>query len=129
MTATLTISERRYLEDFLKSVADTKVPKAFSHLFSGVISIIGLILFSATVAITLNNFSDKVVYWVLFPGTLCGIGIMSVGFLLLKLLKKTEDKKKMATIISKLLAGFHNHHPGGKVQQLNPLGDGDSAHG
>ena len=56
-----------------------------------------------TVIITLNNLNDRVVFWVLFPGTLGGIAIISLGIFLLKYIKKTEEKKKLVSIIKKLL--------------------------
>jgi hypothetical protein len=62
MSAQLTISERRYLDDFLKSVGETRIFSKFSYLFSGVISILGLILFTSAVIITLNNLNDRIVY-------------------------------------------------------------------
>ena len=103
MTAQLTISEKRYLDEFLKSVRETKMSPIFSYLYSSVISILGLILFTATVIITVNNLNDRVVYWVFFPGSIGGIGIILLGIFLLKYLNKVEEKKKMATIIKKLL--------------------------
>jgi hypothetical protein len=103
MSAQLTISERRYLEDFLKSVGETRISPKFSYLYSGVISILGLFLFTSAVIITLNNLNDRVVYWVLFPDTIGGIGIILLGIFLMKYLKKIEEKNKMATIIKKLL--------------------------
>lgn len=103
MSAQLTISEKRYLDDFLKSLGETRISPKFSYLYSGVISILGLILFTSVVIITLNNLNDRVVYWVLFPGSIGGIGIILLGIFLLKYLKKIEEKKKLATIIKKLL--------------------------
>jgi hypothetical protein len=103
MSAQLTVSEKRYLEDFLKTEDDTIISSNFSYLYSGVISILGLFLFISAVIITLNNFNDKVVFWVLFPGTVAGIGIILLGIFLMKNLKKIEEKNKIATIIKKLL--------------------------
>ena len=103
MDARLTINEKLYLDELFKSVTETKLSPIFSYLYSSVISIIGLILFTATVIITLNNLNDRVVYWVFFPGSVGGIGIILMGIFLLKYLKKVEEKKKMATIIKKLL--------------------------
>jgi hypothetical protein len=103
MAAPLTISEKRYLDDFLNSVSETKISPVYSYLYSGVISILGLILFAAAVIITLDNLNDRVVNWVFFPGVICGIGIILLGILLMKYIKKAEEKKKIATIIKKLL--------------------------
>lgn len=103
MSEQLTISEKRYLDDFLESVGETRISSKFSYLYSGVISILGLILFTSAVIITLNNLNDRVIYWVLFPGSIGGIGIILLGIFLLKYLKKIEEKKKLATIIKKLL--------------------------
>ncbi len=71
MADQLTISEKRYLDEFLKSVNKTKLSPRFSYLYSSVISILGLILFAATVIITLNNLNDRVV-WIFFPGSIGG---------------------------------------------------------
>ena len=103
MDAQLTISEKRYLDEFLKSVNETKLSPKFSYFYSSVISILGLILFAATVIITLSNLNDRVVYWVFLPGGIGGIGIILLGLFILKYLKKAEEKNKMATIIKKLL--------------------------
>ena len=103
MAAQLTISEKRYLDEFLKSVSETKISPAFSYLYSGVISILGLILFMAAVIITLNNLNDRVVYLVFFTGLIGGIGTILVGVFLKKYLKKVDEKKKLVTIINKLL--------------------------
>ena len=67
------------------------------------IYIMGLILFASTVIITINNLKEQVIYWVFFPGTIGGIGIILLGLFLVKYLKKVEERKKMATIIKKLL--------------------------
>ena len=103
MDLRLTMGEKRYLNEFLKSVNEIKVSPAFSYLYSGIISIIGLILFAAAVIITVNNLNERVIYWVFFPGVIGGIGTILLGMFLLKYLKKVEEKKKMATIIKKLL--------------------------
>ncbi|MFQ5708452.1 MAG: hypothetical protein ACE5HO_13425 [bacterium] len=103
MAAQLTISERRYLDEFLKSINETETSRKFSFFYSGVISILGLILFLGAVIITLNNLNDRVVYWVFLPGSIGGIGIVLLGIFLLKYLKKVQEKKKLATIIKKLL--------------------------
>jgi len=97
------MNEKRYLDEFLKSVNETKLSPKFSYLYSSVISILGLILFTAAVIITLNNLNDRVVYWVFFPGAIGGIGTILLGIFLLKYFKKVEEKKKLATIIKKLL--------------------------
>lgn len=103
MTAQLTNSEKRYLDNFLKSVSETKISLNFSYLYSGIVSILGLIFFTSAIIITLNNLSDRIVYRVLFPGLIGGIGIILLGIFLLKYLKNIEEKKKMAKIIKKLL--------------------------
>jgi hypothetical protein len=106
MAAQLTINEKRYLDVFLESAGETKISPKLSYLYSGVVSILGLILFTSAVIITLNNLNDRVVYWILLPGSIAGIGIILLGIFLMKYLKKIEDKKKMATIIKKLLNQF-----------------------
>jgi H+/Cl- antiporter ClcA len=103
MSTKLNISEKRCLEDFLKSVDDTKPSPIFPHLSSGAISILGLILFTYTVTITLNNLNGRFIYWVLFPGIIGGVGLILFGIFLLKYLKKIDEKKKMAIIIKKLI--------------------------
>ena len=103
MDMKLTIGERRCLDEFFKSVKTTKYSLTFSYFYSSVISILGLILFTAALIITLNNFNDRIVYWVLFPGAIGGIGTISLGIFLIKYLKKVDEKKKLAKIIKKLL--------------------------
>jgi pheromone shutdown protein TraB len=103
MAAKLTISEKKYLDDFLKTIDKTKISLKFSYLYSAVVSILGLILFTSAVIITLNNLNDRVVYWVLFTGTIGGIGIILLGIYLFKYLKKIEENKEMVVIIKKLL--------------------------
>ena len=103
MAAQLTINEKRCLDEFLKSVSEIKISLKFSYLYSSIISILGLILFTAAVIITLNNLNDRVVYWVFLPGFIGGIEIIILGIFLLNYLKKLEEKKKIATIIKKLL--------------------------
>ncbi len=103
MFAQLTMGEKRCIDNFLKSVNETKLSPGFPFFYSSVISIAGLILFCAATIITLNNFSDRVVYWILFPGLIGGVGIMLLGIFGFKHLKKVEESKKLATIIKKLL--------------------------
>jgi hypothetical protein len=103
MGTQLTIGEKRHLDEFLKSVNKTKSSHIFSYFYSSVKAILGLILFISAVIITLNNLNDKVVYWVLFPGLIGGIGTILLGIFLLKNLKKVDEKKKLAIIIKKLL--------------------------
>jgi hypothetical protein len=103
MPIKLNISERRCLEYFLKSVDDTNPSPILSHLSSGAVSILGLILFTYAVTITLNNLNGRIIYWVLFPGIVGGVGLIIFGIFLLKYLKKIDEKKKMAIIIMKLL--------------------------
>ena len=103
MDSQLTISEKRHLDEFLKSVDEIKLSPIFSFFYSSVISIMGLILFISSVIITLNYLNDRIVYWVLFPGLIGGIGTILLGFLLLKNFKKVDEKKKLARIIKKLL--------------------------
>jgi hypothetical protein len=99
----LTIREKRCLDDFLNSVGETRISPKLSYLYSYGISIIGLILFSFAVITTLNNLNGRIIYWVLFPGTLGGVGLIFLGIFLFKYLDRIEEKKKMATIIKKLL--------------------------
>ena len=103
MSTKLNISEKRCLEDFLKSVGDTNLSPIFSHLSSGAVSILGLIIFTYSVTITLNNLNGRFIYWVLFPGIIGGVGLILFGVFLLKYLKSIDEKKKMAIIIKKLL--------------------------
>ena len=103
MSAQLTISEKRYLDEFLKSAGETRLPIKFSYLYSGVVSILGLILLISAVFITLHNLNDRIVNWVLFPGSIGGIAIILLGIFLMKYFKKIEEKKKLAIIINKLL--------------------------
>jgi hypothetical protein len=103
MPAKFNISEKKCLDDFLKSAGDTNPSPIFSHLSSGAVSILGLILFTYAVTITLNNLNGRIIYWVLFPGIIGGVGLILFGIFLLKYLKKIDEKKKMAIIIKKLL--------------------------
>jgi len=86
----------------MNKVMKTKLSPLFSFFYSSAISISGLILFAASVIITLNNLNDRIVYWVFFPVSIGGIGTILLGVLLLKYWKKLEEKKKLATIIKKL---------------------------
>ena len=103
MDEQLTINEKRYLDEFLKSVTETKLSPLLSYLYSGVISFFGLILFTAAVVITVNNLNDTAIYWVLIPGFIGGIVTMVYGLFLMEYLRKSEENKKMAAIIQKLL--------------------------
>lgn len=104
MSPKLNNSEKRCLEDFLKSVGDTNPSSIFSHLSSGAVSILGLILFTYTIATTLNNLNGKFIYWVLFPGIIGGVGLILFGVFLLRFLKNIDEKKKIAIIVKKLLS-------------------------
>ena len=103
MSTQLTVREKRCLDDFLKSVGETRISPKLSYFYSYGISILGLILFLFAVTTTLNNLNGRFIYWVLFPGIICGVGLIFFGIFLLKYLDKIEEKKKMATIIKKLL--------------------------
>lgn len=104
MSPKLNNSEKRCLEDFLKSVGDTNPSPIFSHLSSGAVSILGLVLFTYTIATTLNNLNGKFIYWVLFPGIIGGVGLILFGVFLLRFLKNIDEKKKIAIIVKKLLS-------------------------
>lgn len=41
MAGQLTINEKLYLDEFLKSVSEAKLSTIFSYLYSGVISLLG----------------------------------------------------------------------------------------
>jgi hypothetical protein len=103
MDEQLTSSEKRILDEFIKSVNETKLPSPFAHLLASIVSILGLVLFAAAVIITLNNLNDQTIYWVFFPGAIGGVGTIILGFILLKYVKRVGEGKRMATIIKKLL--------------------------
>ena len=103
MVSKLTNNEKRFLDKFLKSVDVKKISPKFSYLYSGVISFLGLILFTASVLMTINKLNDRVVYWVFLPGVIGGVGTILLGVFILKYFKRIEEKNKLAAIIKKLL--------------------------
>ena len=105
MSNQLSNREKRYLEDFIKSTNVKQLPPIFSYIYASAISLIGLVLFVSMVIITLDNLQDGIVYWVFLPGIIGGVGIILLGMILLKYIKRKEEKKKLAEIIEKLLKG------------------------
>lgn len=103
MGSQLSLKEKRFLDEFLKSASKGKSHPNFSYLYGQLISGMGLILVAASVIITLSNFNDRTVYWVFLPGIIGGVGTILFGLVLLKFLKKAEEQKKLAVIIRKLL--------------------------
>ena len=102
MSTPLTSNEEHYLNIFLDSVSKKTAPP-FAFLYISIITILGLVLLSAAVIITLNNLNDKTIYWVFFPGFTSGIGIILLGVFLQKYLNKVKENIKLASIIKKLL--------------------------
>ena len=103
MNAQLTMNEKRFLNDFVGSVHETKAIPGFPLLYAGVISLGGLALLTAAVIITLNNFNDYIVYWVFLPGWIGGMGAILCGYFLVKYFRKTKEREKLAAIITKVL--------------------------
>lgn len=99
----LTMSELSFLHKFINHQTKTILPSKFNFLFTSIITLSGLVLFSASVIITMKNLIDKTIYFVLLPGGLGGIGIILLGTLLFKYQNKIEEKIKLAELLKKIL--------------------------
>ena len=98
----LTRREIEFLRNFTRNTKPV-LPYRFSFLYSSIVTLAGLVLFSSSVIITLNNLSDKTFYLVLLPGVLGGIGVILLGLFLFKYQKKIEEKNKLSVIVQKIL--------------------------
>lgn len=93
--------EKKYLEDFINSVDKPILINPF--IYSSIISLAGLILVISAVVITLNNFVDRTVYWVLLPGMISGIMVMLFGTYIFRYARKYEKAKRVAKILKKII--------------------------
>lgn len=96
--------EKKVLEDFINSVNKPILVNPF--IFTSLISLAGLVLFVSAIVITLNNFVDKTVYWVLFPGMLSGILTMLFGIFLFRYTRKYKQTQKVANVIKKIVTSL-----------------------
>lgn len=103
MQVELTLSEQKFLSDFLAHKEKSSKLSNFPLLYSSIISLSGLFLFVNAVMITLNNLTDHTVLWVLLPGTLGGIFTILVGVYLLHFLNKSKADQKLVNIIKKII--------------------------
>ena len=103
MPEKLTISEKKVLDNFIKSVKSIPLSPTTPYIYAGIISLLGLVLLVATVIITSKNINEHTVLWVFIPGVLGGAVIILLGVLLLNHFKKLHEKKRLAKIIEKLL--------------------------
>jgi hypothetical protein len=107
-TIRLSMSERKRLNEFLKSADSTQLPLPHSYLFAGILALIGLFLFVATTVITLNSLNEvanlgNIGIWMLLSGLLGGAVIVAVGLSFLMYAQNSENRKKLGTIVQKLL--------------------------
>jgi len=103
MEAKLTFRAKKYLYDFLESADRIKTSPIYSYLFSFALLLLGLLLFGTAAIMTLNNPTDSIIYWVLVPGAVGGIITILCGAYLLDYLRKSEERKKIAKIIKRML--------------------------
>ena len=103
MGTILTTLEKKDLEIFIRSVDKPIISVKYSYLYSGAISVIGLILLVSAVIISLNNFNNKTAYWVLLPGMLGGIVTILLGIFVFRYFRKYEQTKRIIGIIKKMM--------------------------
>ncbi len=106
MQAKLTMSDKKFLSDFLKQEQKFNFIYNFPLLYSGILSLSGLILLISAVVITLNYLTDHSVLWILLPGTAGGILAILGGVFLYHFLNKLKDEQKLVNIIKKIINGF-----------------------
>ena len=96
-------TEKKCLEEFVKSSGRPILPLKYSFFVGAVISLAGLSLFVSAVVITLNNLTDRTAYWILLPGMTCGIIAMVLGNFLFGYMRKYKKTERVVKIIKKLL--------------------------
>ena len=108
----LNISERNLVNEFLKSTDEAKLPSAYSYLFATALAMIGLLLFVSTTVIALDRLDSLVTYslrdiefWAFMSGLLGGATIIAVGLIYLMYVQKVDDKRRLGTVLRKLLNG------------------------
>ena len=119
----LNISERNLVNEFLKSTEEAKLPSAYSYLFAAALAMIGLLLFVSTTVITLDRLDSLVTYslrdiefWAFMSGLLGGATIIAVGLIYLMYAQKVDNKRRLGTVLRKLLNGSTAH------SDMTPLG-------
>ncbi len=107
----LNISERNLVNEFLKST-DEAMPSAYSYLFATALAMIGLLLFVSTTVIALDRLDSLVTYslrdiefWAFMSGLLGGATIIAVGLIYLMYVQKVDNKRRLGTVLRKLLNG------------------------
>jgi hypothetical protein len=86
----LNFTERKHLDDFLKSVDAKSAPTAVAYLFAGTIAIVGLGLFVYTSSITVDRLSSMVVagvsradIWMSSAGLIVASTLIAAGLMYL----------------------------------------------
>jgi uncharacterized membrane protein len=97
----LTSFEKKNLEDFIISISKPTLINPF--VYSTIISLAGLILFISAVVITLNNFVDRTVYWILLPGMISGIVLILFGMFIFNIGRKYEKTKRVVKTLKKIM--------------------------
>ncbi len=107
----LNISERNLVDEFLKSIDDTKLPSTYSYLFAAALAMIGLLLFVSTTVIALDRLDSLVTYglsdiefWAFMSGLLGGVTIIAIGLIFLMYVQKVDNKRRLGTVVRKLLS-------------------------
>lgn len=104
MDAQLTKQEKLILEKFLEQHRNKNGESSLKYFISfAILSLIGLFMIVYTSILTLNNMVDKVIKWVLFPGTISGILLILTGYLIWQYYNKKVEQQKLATIIQKFM--------------------------
>jgi len=104
MTEQITQSERKFLENLIKSIDSNKY---LSHNLSFVISsstmLLGLFVIIATWTMTLKNMIDRTIYFVFLPGTVMGLLLILTGVFVLKNLRSSLSDQQLTIVLKKLL--------------------------
>jgi hypothetical protein len=104
MYVQLTKQEKLFVDNFLEQCKNTKDESWLKYMISFVFfSSIGLFMIVYTSILTLNNMVDRVIKWVLFPGTISGVLLILTGYFIWQYHKKIMEKQKLANIIQKLM--------------------------
>ncbi len=102
MANQLTSHENQFLKEFIKKSERISQPPKYLFLYTSIFSLLGMILFTSAIILTVNNLNNRVVFYVFVPGLLGGIGIIVTSLLILKHFKNVTTRKKLAIIIKKL---------------------------
>lgn len=103
MDAPLSKTEREFIDEYIASAGRTVISPMLAFVYSTVVTLLGLLLATAAVFITVRDLHDRIVYWALLPGLVGGTLVIVFGFTLSRYFKKLEERKKVAEIVKKLL--------------------------